>query len=317
MGKCEDTPDACRLCGSKRLELWGMKPGKRFKDRLFSFQRCRDCDFRFVHPVTGPEIYDDDYYAGRGVDPLVHYEAEYEDYASTPRIEEFRGLVQLVEEHFARTGHLESQPPLIRWLDFGCGAGGLLKYLRDRASLDVAGTTAAIDVSGFDMGAYVGRLRERDGLQVYTEEELRALSDGAFDVVSLIEVIEHMERPADVLAQCSRLLRPEGLLLLTTGNLACPLARWQGIHFGYCIPEIHISLWTPRSLERGYARVGLIPQLFRCDGSIRFKIAKNLARVDRLEALGPVWYSPPVRRVLDWLFGVSKMPMAVKPAARM
>src|SRR4051812_17035774 len=96
-------PGECRLCGSRAIEEWGRRAGQRFTDREFVYWRCRDCDLRFVDPVTGPDIYDDDYYAGRGVDPLVDYEAEYTDYRNTPRLEEFEGLLDAAATYFAGT----------------------------------------------------------------------------------------------------------------------------------------------------------------------------------------------------------------------
>ena len=63
---------------------------------------------RFVEPVTGPEIYDEAYYQGRGVDPLVDYVAEYADYRRTPRVDEFKGLANLAERHFS------SRPDAVR-----------------------------------------------------------------------------------------------------------------------------------------------------------------------------------------------------------
>ena len=303
----------CRLCGSARLVLWGTRPGSRFKERIFHFERCRDCDFRFVDPVTGPEIYDEDYYAGRGVDPLVDYAAEYADYRSTDRIDEFNGLADLVSRHFSANRPLRAGAPLT-WFDYGCGAGGLLKSLRDRRFFSFGDEEVPIEPSGFDVGAYAQRLRNVDHLPIYTAEAIRQLPAESFDVVSLLEVIEHVDQPLEALALCSRLLKRGGLLLLTTGNLACPLARWQGVRFSYCVPEIHISLWTPKSLRFAYKQVGLIPYRVRCEGSIRFKIAKNLAPFKRLKAASSLWYSRPVVGMLDWLFGVSEMPMAVKPA---
>jgi 2-polyprenyl-3-methyl-5-hydroxy-6-metoxy-1,4-benzoquinol methylase len=309
-----DAPTAtCRLCGSSRVVFWGSRRGSRFTNRVFRFQRCCECDFRFVDPVTGAEIYDEAYYAGRGIDPLVQYEAEYADYRSTARMEEFEGLSKVVSAHFRATGNRDVRQPLT-WLDYGCGAGGLLKYLRDRRSLPIAGVDVPVEPSGFDVGVYAERLREVDRLRIYSEDELERLPSESFDVISLIEVIEHVERPLEVLSLASRLLKPGGLLLLTTGNLACPLARWQGVRFAYCLPEIHISLWTPRSLRSAYERVGLVARQFQCEGSIRFKIAKNLTRFESLKAAGSLWYSKPVVLALDWLFGVSAMPMAIKPA---
>jgi len=161
--------------------------------------------------------------------------------------------------------------------------------------------------------SYAERLRTHDGLAVYSAEGLATLASGSFDVISLIEVIEHVERPLEVLTAVSRWLKPGGLLLLTTGNVASPLATWQGVEFAYCIPEIHIMLWTPRALEAAYARVGLLPYPVFCRGSIRFKVRKNLERFAGFAALKWLWLSPPLIAAFDRMFGVSAMPMARKP----
>ncbi len=258
----------------------------------------------------GPEIYDEAYYAGRGVDPLVDYESEYTNYRATPRVEEFAGLVALVQDHWTRSG---SKAADLRWLDYGCGAGGLLKFLRDRGRLGDHETGPRIVASGFDVGTYADRLRAVDQLDVHTAATLGALPDGQFDVISLVEVIEHLEQPMPVLGAVSRWLKPGGLLLLTTGNLASPLARWQGIRFGYCIPEIHVTLWTPAALVAAYQRVGLLPYSVRCPGSMRFKIRKNLDRVPMKSVAAPLLCSAVGVRLMDHLFGVSAMPMAIKP----
>jgi SAM-dependent methyltransferase len=300
---------SCRLCGSAAVEQWGRKRGQHFTDREFTFWRCRDCDLRFVDPVTGPEIYDEAYYTGRGVDPLVNYDAEYRNYQVTPRIEEFQGLAALADEH---VGLEPARPDPVAWLDFGCGAGGLIRFLLDRRVLGAGTRRLRVDPAGVDVGSYADRLR-RDGLNIYTPAGLNALPDGSFDIISLIEVVEHLEHPLEALALCSRLLKPGGLLLLTTGNLASPIASRQGINFAYCIPEIHIALWTPQALRLAYARVGLEPVQKRCTGAIRFKILKNLDRFALLKAGGSLWLLPPIVRMFDWLFGASAMPMAVKP----
>ncbi|RMF90669.1 MAG: class I SAM-dependent methyltransferase, partial [Nitrospinota bacterium] len=44
-------------------------------------------------------------------------------------------------------------------------------------------------------------------------------ADSAFDYVASVEGIEHLENPAAFLRECSRVLRPQGKLLLTTPNI--------------------------------------------------------------------------------------------------
>lgn len=46
-----------------------------------------------------------------------------------------------------------------------------------------------------------------------------------FDAIVALEVIEHLENPREFLRQCRQLLRPGGVLLLSTPNIVCPASR--------------------------------------------------------------------------------------------
>jgi hypothetical protein len=105
-------------------------------------------------------------------------------------------------------------------------------------------------------------------------------------------------------------------LILTTSNLDCPLARLQGIHFAYCIPEIHVSLFNPSLLCRLYREAGLTPILMRHDGTLKFRFLKNLARIPGGGMLTWLASFPPALRCADYFFGVSQMPFAIKPKPR-
>ncbi|CAN5745339.1 class I SAM-dependent methyltransferase [soil metagenome] len=299
----------CRLCGAAAPVFRGWKTGK-FVPRDFQFFTCRLCDFTQVEPVTDFTIYNDAYYAGRGPDPLVNYEEEYQNYAGTPRRFEFSDLRRIAVSHLTQA----SRQTTVRWLDYGCGAGGLLKFLRDEGPLEISGNRTRFEVTGYDVGSYADLLRARDGFRILDEAELQAEQPDSYDIISCIEVVEHLTQPRAAVELLARLLRPGGLLLLTTGNMAAPLARWQGIGFAYCMPEIHISLFTPRALSRLYQSVGLIPRQVRFDGALRFRLLKNFPRLPLGRLLAPLASVAAARRVLDYVFGVSAMPCAVKPS---
>lgn len=103
-------------------------------------------------------------------------------------------------------------------LDIGCGGGLLSEGLAERG---------ASAVTGIDMAQgplTVARLhQQKSGLTniTYTEssaEQLAESAAGGYDLVTCMEVIEHVPDPASLVAACARLARPGGDVLLSTLN---------------------------------------------------------------------------------------------------
>lgn len=100
-----------------------------------------------------------------------------------------------------------------RVLDLGCGAGYLSNYLGQRGH----------DVTGIDTTAEnlpVARAYDATGRVTYAEGDACALTfaDAQFDVVCAMDLLEHVERPAQLIAEASRVLAPDGLLFFHTFN---------------------------------------------------------------------------------------------------
>jgi SAM-dependent methyltransferase len=288
----QPAPPPCKICASA-TEPAGVVHG-RFSGRDFGLRRCPSCGFAFVHPprTDFAAIYSDAYYAGKGADPLVDYVTELDRPGSALRQYEWRGVHERVRS-------LIELAPGARWLDYGCGTGGLVRHLR-------AG--GAYDAVGFEQGWSVPRLREHR--IPFVEEGELAAQEGSFDVVTAIEVLEHVIDPVTELRRMRALLRPGGLLFVTTGNAepyAQKLSSWR-----YVIPEIHVSLFEPRSLALAMREAGLAPATPGFGPGwpdiIRFKLLKNLKRrnVSGFDRLVP-W--PAVTRVIDRRFRLSAHPV--------
>ena len=101
-----------------------------------------------------------------------------------------------------------------RSLDVGCGIGNFASWAVDRG-LDAVG--AEVDEEA------IGAARAR-GLVVYELEEMAsAIEPGSLDLITMWDVIEHLVDPATAVRDLVPLLRPGGLMVLETPDVAFPL----------------------------------------------------------------------------------------------
>ena len=250
----------CRICGNECYAL-GKKVGHHARTPFLLF-RCPACLFAFVDPPWSglSQAYNEQYYRGKGVDPKVDYIFELEAPHKTVRFYEWKGFTEMI-------GSLLPLSSETHWLDYGCGNGGMVRHLRKQGYGNVF---------GFDQGWIAAHSRKL-GVPLLTDQELAARA-GQFDVVTMLEVIEHVLDPLAVLQHARRLLKPNGILYLTTGNAQPYRDRLLG--WRYVIPEIHVSFFEPCTLELALTRAGFRPEYrVRPHGyvdMIRFKTLKNL-----------------------------------------
>jgi 2-polyprenyl-6-hydroxyphenyl methylase/3-demethylubiquinone-9 3-methyltransferase len=101
-------------------------------------------------------------------------------------------------------------------LDVGCGGGILAEAMAARGA-----TVMGIDLSEKPLG--VARLHQLESgaqvdYQLVGAEALAATMRGAFDVVTCMEMLEHVPSPASAIAACARLARPGGTVVFSTLN---------------------------------------------------------------------------------------------------
>lgn len=129
---------------------------------------------------------------------------------------EFKPLHQI---NPLRLQWIESLAPLQgqRVLDIGCG-GGILSDAMARAGAQVLG----IDLAGKALKvAQLHALEAQTPNVAYREasaEDLAAEAPGSFDIVTCMEMLEHVPDPASVVRACATLVKPGGRVFFSTIN---------------------------------------------------------------------------------------------------
>jgi 2-polyprenyl-3-methyl-5-hydroxy-6-metoxy-1,4-benzoquinol methylase len=134
---------------------------------------------------------------------------------------------------------LEKLAPKGKLLDIGSSTGFFLSEAKYRGW-----RTKGIEFSSWSKKI----AEERFELEVYAQplEELNWPKE-SFDAVAMLDVIEHLTNPRQVLREVAKILKPEGTLVLTTPNCGSHLARWAREKW-YAVLPGHLFYFSPTAL---------------------------------------------------------------------
>ena len=259
-------PIPCPLCGSgeqrtlyERHGAQGAAFAAEMTTDIFSaygrIARCLRCGMAFRDPRESDAH-------------VLSAYAELEDGAYLDE-RECRGMNALLSLKAIRA-HLDRG----RLLEVGCSTG----FFLNAARLD-------FDVVGVEPSEWAARIaRERFGLSVHAGPlETFDAAPGSFDLVAMVDVIEHVLDPRGACSRVASLLRPGGLLYLVTPDLASLSARllrsyWWGLR------PAHLTYFSRRTMLRLLGEVGFEVVEMRSFGRI-FTYGYWLSRLDKYPAL--------------------------------
>lgn len=184
-----------------------------------------------------------------GFDPAGYYTSDYfdgghadgyADYLGTEPVlrREFSGAVDFIR-NFRSGGRL---------LEVGCAYGFFL-----------AEAAPFFNVTGIELSADAAAHGRALGLNVIAgaADEVTLAGLGAFDVIVLLDVIEHLPDPRATLALCARHLKPGGIVVITTGDFGSWTARLAGSRWRLMTPPQHLWFFTRDSMAGLATSLGL------------------------------------------------------------
>lgn len=201
----------------------------------YTVSRCGNCTHSFVSAgLAAGELdgaYEQQYYDAGGGSTRIGYE----DYlAKAPlRMRSFAKRLRELEQHTADRGRL---------LDFGCAVGLFVKVAVD----------AGWDAIGYERSAWAAEYgRQHFGITIESGRDGQCPTYArSFDMVTMWDVLEHLEDPRGVLRSVAGWMKPGGVLALNTIDSASLGARLAGEHWRHISPPHHLQYFTRGSLTR-------------------------------------------------------------------
>jgi 2-polyprenyl-3-methyl-5-hydroxy-6-metoxy-1,4-benzoquinol methylase len=161
-------------------------------------------------------------------------------------VEERDGRVLTFERHLRPLEEIMPPGNGRRLLDVGCHIGVFVEIAARHGW----------DAWGIEPSQWASKLAQEDGLQVIEATLATAgFDEASFDVITMWDVIEHLERPSDEVGHAYRLLKPGGLLVAHTMDLDSLFARLMGPRWPWLM-EMHLYYFSRRTLTKLMEKVG-------------------------------------------------------------
>lgn len=234
--------DHCPLCGSRDIRPFRrgtVDPEKlsaadfRITDNrygsLWTFHLCRDCKFVFSNPAPGAESLE-----------AMYSSLEDSEYSleADNRGRNFSIILNRLEKIIPSGGHL---------LDVGAASGIFMHLAREKG----------FRVHGVEPSAQLVReARERYGLDVIQGTVDQLPAGTTYQVITCLDLIEHMADPLEELRRITARLAPGGILVVVTPDIRSLAARLTGRRWWH-YRIAHVNFFSRPSLDRLIALLGL------------------------------------------------------------
>jgi SAM-dependent methyltransferase len=205
----------CDTCAAEGAYLWELKG--------HHFYKCRQCGLRYINVNENDiaNLYEYDY-----------YKTLYPDYESDRNIHRLNSDIILSEiDRYFETGRL---------LEIGSAFGFFLSRAAQRGW----------NTTGYEVSEYACRIaHDKYRCNVINSDFLTAsINNNSFDMCCLLDTIEHLLHPSLFIDKISRILRPGGGIIITTGDIKSLTAKLFGKKWRLMTPPYHIHYFSPKSL---------------------------------------------------------------------
>ncbi|MFN4244945.1 MAG: class I SAM-dependent methyltransferase [Brevinematia bacterium] len=225
----------CSICKGSDLSFF-------LRSNVFGFNvySCNSCGMVFRFPMPSKDelerFYDEGYYSGKNVySYLDERNVLGSEFVWRERLKKIIKLYEL-ENH--------RKPSTI--LDVGCSFGGFLKV----------SASFGLEPYGVEVSKYSSEYAQSIGIKVIQGNiEDVYIGSEMFDIITMIEVIEHLSDPLKVMSDIYSANTKGGIVLVQTANIEGLQSRFWGGNYHYYLPG-HLHYFSNKTLRNLLFKVG-------------------------------------------------------------
>lgn len=244
----------CELCGSSAIK-------KMYKKDGFWINKCCHCNFHFVFPQEPAECSNQRYNSSEYFNTQFVQKFGYGDYISTQEINEawFKTILDEI---------LVINPSPQNILDVGCAVGFFLNVCKEHnihaEGLERSDFARDYGIKQFGHTIHKGTI------------ELNTIPNNSYDVITLFDVIEHVQDVNKAFMEIGRILKPNGLIVINTpdnGSFSQFIMRRFWFHYK---PFEHSYFFDKQSLSGFLDKIHCTPiAIKRCHKILNLDVLIN------------------------------------------
>jgi 2-polyprenyl-3-methyl-5-hydroxy-6-metoxy-1,4-benzoquinol methylase len=230
----------CNICNSGHIEHF-------LKKDEWEIVRCKECGLVFLENIPSDEklkiIYDDSFFKDGQKSPL-----DGSNIISNPTYFNAKKRIDKIKQ----TGYVNGE-----LLDIGCATGIFMKAASSSyncTGLDVSDVATQFAVKEMGLNAKCGTIFDHD----YEKQ--------SFDIITMWDVIEHVRDPDKYIEKINQIMKPGGLLVLSTGNIDSLMFKIQKKNWHLLIPPFHLYYFNKHNITKLLEKHGFEVKSLKLDG---------------------------------------------------
>lgn len=244
------TAEKCPACDSSEMQ-------EVFEHQGFHYQRCTKCQLLFISPYPNEQVHIQYITQSKA---LSHLRENIPENIQESRMLMYRERAQFLTENIACYC-----PQASSLLEIGAGNGELSKCLRDKQEFDNIQITL-VEPQPLNLDLQNVNIIQ----QSFGETEINQ----KFDVIVAFEVLEHITEPIPFLLRIHKLLKLDGLFILSTPNECSIETRFLGTLSSNILFD-HVRLYNPKALKIALERANFDTIKIETPGRLDVELIRN------------------------------------------